>query len=75
MTLQLELPPQLERDLNRIAQRDQISQTDLALQVLNEYLQRAATGEASGAIPDAQWKEISQSVVEDNRELLLRLAK
>ena len=75
MTLQLELPPQLERDLNRAAERDQISESDLALKVLSEYLQRAATNEESGTIGDEEWKKISQNIIDDNRELLLRLAK
>lgn len=75
MTLQLELSEQVERDLNRIAERNHISEEDLALQALNEFLQRASNNETAGVIADDDWGGISQSVIEDNRELLSRLAK
>jgi hypothetical protein len=75
MTKFLELPEDMQADLRRAAERDQISEEDLALRVLRDYLARASVDETSENIADKDWKEISQSVIEDNRELLLRLAK
>jgi hypothetical protein len=66
MTKILELPEELQRDLHRAAERDQVSDEDLALRVLREYLEREEHRRAV--------KEAGDYVQQKNAELYRRLA-
>lgn len=66
MTLQLELPEELERNLILAAQRDHVTGEDLVLRVLSDYLQQDKHRQAV--------KEAGDYVQRKNAELYRRLA-
>ena len=71
MTMILKLPEEVAQQLKAEAQAMEMSPEEWAL----TKLQRISTDTSSGNIADMEWQEISRRVIEENRELLLRLAK
>ena len=72
MTKILELPEDLAAQLEKEAREVQMEPEAWAI----VKLQRPSTdAKASGEIPDEDWKRIARGVINENRELLKRLAQ
>ena len=77
MTLTLELPEDIQRELHALAERTQQSDEAAALMALREYLERNANGVTKAEVEtlsDADFEVIARGVVRDYREVLERLA-
>lgn len=78
MTLILELPEDIQRELHALAERTKQSDEAVALMVLREYLERNGNGGATQPeaeeLSDADFETIARGVVRDYREVLERLA-
>lgn len=72
MTKVLELPEEVAKQLEDEAQAMKIAPDQWALIKLQR---RASVEEKSSAIGDEKWRGISRGVIDDNRELLERLAR
>ena len=81
MTMTLELPEDIQRELRSLAERTQATDEDIALAALREYLEHrvdrdidTVDGEPS-TLSDEQFAQVAQGVVRDYREVLERLAR
>jgi len=72
MTLTLELSDDVLQRLNALAEQQHKTPEAVALALLNEKLQKAAEAEE---LDDETFQQLARSVIEDNRELLERLAR
>ena len=70
MRLVLELPKKLEQQLRDKAAEMQVSPEALAMSIL----EKALAPEADSELSDAEFKVLARGVIDDNRELLERLA-
>jgi len=71
MTKILELPDEIVQQLESEAKQMKLTPEKWALM----KLQRAQDDKDSAAISDEKWREITRGIIEDNRELLERLAQ
>jgi len=74
MTMTLELPEEVMEQLTSEAERMKLTPEKWALMKL-QRAQDNADNDASAAISDEKWREITRDVIEENRELLERLAQ
>ena len=70
MSLILELPEKLEQQLRAGAEKMQTSPETFAVSML----EKALAPEANGELSDAEFEVLARGVIDDNRELLERLA-
>lgn len=72
MTMTLELPDDVLQRLTALAKQQHKTPEAVALALLDEKLQKATEAEE---LDDEAFQKLARSVIEDNRELLERLAQ